>query len=91
MLVSADAAGAVNIWSRPAPTAVPAKAPSPLAYADKEHVAATDAYKAAEAEYRDDPNIEIVLIGADSLSTVERTHGHYFGHEDRLARYFTAV
>ncbi|MGI8808217.1 MAG: hypothetical protein ACR2KK_10315 [Acidimicrobiales bacterium] len=58
-------------------------------FSDKECDAATDAYQAAEREHRDDSNIEIVLIGADSLSTVERTHGHYFDSQDRLARYIT--
>lgn len=51
--------------------------------------AATAAYQAAEREYRTDPDIEIVLIGADSLDTVRRTHGHYLSSEDRLARYMT--
>lgn len=58
-------------------------------FADKESAAATEAYQSAEQEYRGESNIEIVLIGADSLDTVHRTHGHYFGPQDRLARYLT--
>lgn len=37
------------------------------------------AYNAAEKQYR--PHLdkyEIVLIGADSIETVMKTHGHYF-------------
>ncbi|OBG76256.1 hypothetical protein A5700_22500 [Mycobacterium sp. E1214] len=37
------------------------------------------AYNAAEKQYR--PHLdrfEIVLIGADSIATVMKTHGHYF-------------
>lgn len=31
-----------------------------------------------ELEHLDDRHLEIVLVGADSLDTVRRTHGHYF-------------
>jgi hypothetical protein len=54
---------------------------------DKESTAATAAYQSAEQEYQNDQNIEIVLIGADSIDIVHRTHGHYFDSRDRLARY----
>ncbi len=40
--------------------------------------AAAVAYAELEAQHRDDPNLEIVLVGADSLDTIMRTHGHYF-------------
>lgn len=37
------------------------------------------AYKEAEARYRGrSDHFEVVLVGADSLETVVRTHGHYF-------------
>lgn len=41
---------------------------------------ATQAYAEKEQEYvgHSDP-FEIVLVGADSLETVMKTHGHYFG------------
>ncbi|MBA3875906.1 MAG: hypothetical protein C0498_03050 [Anaerolinea sp.] len=39
---------------------------------------AASAYSEYEAEHRNDANLEIVLVGADSLSTIMRTHGHYF-------------
>jgi hypothetical protein len=46
-------------------------------YTDSDEAIA--AYNAAEKLYR--PNLarfEIVLIGADSIATVMKTHGHYF-------------
>jgi hypothetical protein len=45
---------------------------------------AADAQRAAleyaerEQQYRDRPEIEVVLVGADSLDTVKKTHSHYF-------------
>lgn len=40
---------------------------------------ATDAYAETERRYRrESANFEIVLIGADSLDTIMKTHGHYF-------------
>jgi len=40
--------------------------------------AAMTAYRAAEIEYRDRPEMDIVLIGSDSLETVKITHSTYF-------------
>lgn len=40
--------------------------------------AAAAAYSELEAKHRDDENLEIVLVGADSLATIQKTHGHYF-------------
>lgn len=40
--------------------------------------AALDRYAVLEAEHRDEEAVEVVLVGADSLETVKRTHGHYF-------------
>lgn len=40
--------------------------------------AATTAYRAAEIEYHDQPQMNIVLVGADSLETVKITHSTYF-------------
>ena len=37
-----------------------------------------------EREHGDEPNIEIVLVGSDSIETVHRTHGNYFGEDRRL-------
>lgn len=40
--------------------------------------AATIAYRAAEQMYHDRPEMDIVLIGSDSIETVKRTHSTYF-------------
>lgn len=40
--------------------------------------AAVERYARLEDEYRDQAGIEIVLIGADSIETVKRTHSQYF-------------
>jgi hypothetical protein len=40
------------------------------------------AYAEAEEDIRGDGNLEIVLVGADSIETVERTHSSYFHTEE---------
>ncbi|NMO54968.1 hypothetical protein HH310_27765 [Actinoplanes sp. TBRC 11911] len=46
--------------------------------------AATTAYGQAEADHRGKlDKFEIVLVGADSIETVMKTHGHYFHSSDR--------
>lgn len=62
-----------------------------LAHVDpfgKDYEAALIAYAAAEGQHRDDPNVEVVLLGSDSLETLERTHSSYFElaekHVDRM-------
>lgn len=42
------------------------------------------AYAELEAEHRNDRDLEIVLVGADSIETIMRTHGHYFAAVDNL-------
>jgi hypothetical protein len=48
------------------------------------------AYSAAERRHRGDANVEVVLLGSDSLETLKRTHGSYFGlgenHLDEVVR-----
>ncbi len=39
---------------------------------------ASKAYKDLELVHNGDPNMEIVLIGSDSIETVQRTHSNYF-------------
>ena len=41
-------------------------------------VGAAAAYTALEQRVQDDPDVEVVLVGADSLETVKLTHSHYF-------------
>lgn len=44
-----------------------------------DRVAAIEAYDAMEHKYRRTlDRYEVVLIGADSIETVMKTHGHYF-------------
>lgn len=45
------------------------------------------AYAAAEESTKDDPDKDVVLVGADSLETVKRTHSSYFAAE-RTSRLF---
>ena len=62
----------------------------PRVFADSDVESATGAYQEAEAAHRGNKDVEIVLIGADSIDTVHHTHGHYFhADSDRLARYLT--
>ena len=48
---------------------------------------AAAAYEALEREHRGDSNLEIVLVGSDSLETIKQTHGNYFDGEvlDQIA------
>jgi hypothetical protein len=55
---------------------------------DTDYAAALSAYEKAEEEHRDNPDVEVVLLGSDSRATIERTHSSYFDlsetHIDRL-------
>jgi hypothetical protein len=39
---------------------------------------AAAAYEQLEREHKNDQNLEIVLVGSDSIETVKLTHGNYF-------------
>lgn len=65
--------------------------PNGLAHVDnfgRHYDDALAAYGAAEAQHREDANVEVVLLGSDSIETLERTHSSYFElaekHVDRL-------
>lgn len=49
---------------------------------------ALEAYAAKEAEFKEQPRMEVVLIGSDSIETVRLTHPNYFGGSARVSRYF---
>lgn len=52
-------------------------------------IEAANAYAELEQEHRQDSNLEIVLIGADSLDTIKTTHGNYFdGIRDEVGSRF---
>ena len=43
--------------------------------------AAAARYAALERRYAGQGNFEIVLVGADSIETIKRTHGQYFADD----------
>lgn len=43
-----------------------------------DYAAALAAYSTAEEQYRDNSDVEVVLLGSDSVETLERTHSSYF-------------
>lgn len=47
-----------------------------LEFADGDEAA--QAYARKEAEHRANDDVEIVLVGADSIDTIKLTHGQYF-------------
>ena len=56
---------------------------------EEDYDAAVDAYGQFERNHRDDRSIEVVLVGADSIETIHKTHSHYFAeHADDLFRQF---
>lgn len=53
--------------------------------------AALKAYSAAERQYRDDRDMEIVLIGSDSIETVRLTHANYFDGTVAASKYLAGI
>jgi vacuolar-type H+-ATPase subunit F/Vma7 len=51
-------------------------------FADGDEAAA--AYAALEREYSGRKDLEIVLVGADSIETIRQTHAHYFDETEPL-------
>jgi hypothetical protein len=49
------------------------------------------AYAQKELLYRDRANIEIVLIGSDSLETVKLTHANYFDGSVAVSKYLEGI
>lgn len=58
-------------------------------FADRDE--AGRAYVAAERAAQGDSGLEIVLIGADSMDTIRRTHGQYFDAPADRSKYLDAV
>jgi hypothetical protein len=55
----------------------------------EDYGAAVEAYDRLEKEHRQDRSAEVVLVGADSIETIHKTHSHYFAkHADDLFRQF---
>ncbi|QCV95642.1 hypothetical protein [Acidipropionibacterium acidipropionici] len=65
-----------------------------LRYGTQADLAVAD-YSKFEHEYEKDHDVEVVLIGSDSLETVRRTHANYFGSNEvtdpRLRRILATV
>jgi hypothetical protein len=54
--------------------------------------AAGRAYVEAEERNRRDDDVEVVLVGADSLEALKTTHAHYFdGDPDSASKYLAGV
>jgi hypothetical protein len=53
---------------------------------DTDYDAAQEAYADLEKDTRDDPNVDVVLLSADSLDTVKRTHSSYFETRESFER-----
>lgn len=51
---------------------------------------ASEAYARVERENRGNPELEIVLVGADSIETIEKTHGNYFNGSSALDVFLAA-
>lgn len=52
---------------------------------------AVKAYETMEQEHRDDSQLEVVLVGADSIETVMLTHGNYFDAVPSTSPYLAGV
>ncbi len=54
---------------------------------------AADAYTALEERFREQGHVEVVLVGADSLETIHKTHSHYFAEreEELFERFLDGV
>lgn len=56
----------------------------------QDYQAALAAYNEAEELHREDRDIEVVLLGSDSIETVERTHSSYFELSEKHIDRFVA-
>jgi len=52
---------------------------------------AVKAYEQLEEEHRGESQMEIVLVGADSIETVMLTHGNYFDATPSASPYLAGV
>lgn len=51
----------------------------------KDSTAALKRYEQLEAEHREEPTMDIVLVGSDSLDTIKVTHRNYFDEGRSMA------
>jgi hypothetical protein len=52
---------------------------------------AAAAYAQCERKHQGDHDIEIVLVGADSIETIQVTHGQYFDGEPSASPFLAGV
>ncbi|HTO00093.1 MAG TPA: hypothetical protein VL068_05400 [Microthrixaceae bacterium] len=52
---------------------------------------AVEAYAATEATFGSRTDIEVVLVGSDSLETVKRTHPNYFDGKVPVSKYLAGI
>ncbi|HMJ72351.1 MAG TPA: hypothetical protein VK471_03185 [Solirubrobacterales bacterium] len=52
---------------------------------------AAAAYAALEREYKGREDLEIVLVGADSIETIKRTHAHYFDAVEAVSPFLASA
>lgn len=52
---------------------------------------AVQAYSAKEREYHDRKDVEIVLVGSDSIETVKMTHANYFDGTIALSKWLYGI
>jgi hypothetical protein len=67
----------------------------PSAHADvrpygTDYDAALAAYEQAEQDAQDRSDVEVVLLSADSLETIKRTHSSYFKTHESFERFLPA-
>lgn len=48
-------------------------------------------YSEKESEFQDSRDMEIVLVGSDSIDTVRMTHANYFDHSIALSKYLEGI
>ncbi len=53
--------------------------------------AALKAYAECEQRHKDDPMMDIVLIGSDSIETVKLTHANYFDGSVAVSKYLVGI
>jgi hypothetical protein len=53
---------------------------------DADRARALESRAEEERHWRDDPEVEVVVLGANSLEELRRTHGRYFKAVGELAR-----
>lgn len=49
-----------------------------------DEIEATDAYSRLERELAGQRDVEVVLLGSDSLENVRKTHSHYFCSDEEV-------